>query len=573
MRARLRFAFFACFAVLAAAPKAFIAADLGPKAADRPPLGDLLNRAAWYLDYFIDQFENVVAEESYVQDASTLLPSYSPVSGRGGNILAGPSAAELSRARHRDLRSDFLLVKSPDTLALVAFRDVITVDGISVRDRQQRLAKLFLEAPADSMTQAQRIGDEGARYNLGNMRSTLGNPVLGLGVLQFSYQPRFKFSLGKEDRSVAPGVWIVDYQETASPAMIRGEADRDLFAHGRVWIDSTNGSVLKTELLVEQPTVRAQIVTTFRIDQRFMIAVPSEMREQYSFNSGSRITTVATYGRFRRFDVTADETVRVPIRLVTDEISGMNFMELPPGRFTMGSAASETGRNDDEALHDVTITRPFYLAQFEVTQQEWRAVMGTSPSTFKECGPKCPVESVTYEEVQQFIEKLNAKRPQDKTAGPSLRYRLPTEAEWEYACRAGTTGPFSTGENLTATQANFNGRYPYPSSTAASGGQGPADKNDYRQKPAPVGSFQLNPWGLADMHGNVWEWTSDWYAPYRESSADGIDPHGPSSGQKRVIRGGSWYFDANSARCGLRYTHAPNDKGFSLGFRLAADGR
>ena len=550
-----RLTFLALCAAAVAAPVQEIAAA---KSADRPALDDLLNRAAWYLDYFIDQFENVVAEESYVQDASTLLPSYSPIGGRGGSILPGPSAAELGRARHRDLRSDFLLVKSPDTLALVAFRDVITVDGVAVRDRQQRLAKLFLEAPADSMTQAQRIGDEGARYNLGNMRSTLGNPVLGLGVLQFSYQSRFKFSLGKEDRGVGPGVWIVEYQETASPAMIRGEANRDLFAHGRVWIDSINGSVLKTEILVEQPTVRAQIVTTFRIDERFTIAVPSEMREQYSFNSGSKITTVASYGRFRRFDVTADESVRMPMRLLTDAVSGMSFLELLPGRFTMGSATSEAGRNQDETLHDVTISKPFYIGQFEVTQQDWRAVMGTSPSTFKDCGARCPVESVTFEEVQQFVEKLNGRRP---AGGPSLRYRLPTEAEWEYACRAGTTGPFSTGENITTAQANYNGKFPYNAAAAS----------DYKQKPTPVGSFPLNPWGLADMHGNVWEWTADWYATYRDSSVDGIDPHGPPSGDKRVIRGGSWYFDANSSRCGLRYTHAPKDKGFSLGFRLAAD--
>ena len=558
MRTSARAALVALCVVLTLGVQTFGGASPAAVSGERPALDDLLNRAAWYLDYFIDQFENVVAEETYVQDASTMLPSYSPVSGgRGGAILSGPSAAELSRARHRDLRSDFLLVKSPDTLALVPFRDVITVDGITVRDRQQRLAKLFLEAPADSMIQAQRIGDEGARYNLGNMRSTLGNPVLGLGVLQFSYQSRFKFSLGKEDRSVGPGVWIVEYRETHSPAMIRGEADRDLFAHGRLWIDAANGSIMRTEVLVEQPTVRAQIVTTFRIDDRFVIAVPSEMREQYSFNSGSKITTVATYGRFRRFDVSADENVRVPMRLVTDGVSGMTFVELPAGRFTMGSAASEYGRNDDELLHDVTITRPFYLGQFEVTQQQWKALMGTSPSTFKDCGPKCPVESVTFEEVHQFMDRLNARRP---TTGPSLLYRLPTEAEWEYACRAGTTGPFSTGETLSTAQANYNGNFPY----------GDAPRGEYRQKPTAVGSFPLNPWGLGDMHGNVWEWTADWYAPYRDSSAEALDPHGPASGDKRVIRGGSWYFDANSARCGLRYTHAPKDKGFSLGFRVAA---
>ena len=546
----------ACIAV-AAVPLS----GVGPDPLARPALDDLLNRTAWYLDYFIDQFENVVAEESYVQDASTLLPSYTPLPGRGGS-LPMTSAADMSRTRHRDLRSDFLLVKSPDTSALVAFRDVLEVDGIAVRDRQRRLSDLFLNASPDAMRQAHRIGDEGARYNLGNMRSTLGNPVLALGVVQLSYQPRFKFSLGKEDKSVGSGVWTIDYQETASPAMIRGEAGRDLFAHGRLWVEATTGRVLKTELRVEQPAVRALITTTFRMDDRFAIAVPSEMREQYSLASGNTIHTIAAYGRFRRFDVSATEDVRMPTRTVDDPVSGMTFVEIPAGRFTMGSAASETGRNDDETLHDVTISKPFLLARYEATQQDWRAIVGTAPSTFTGCGARCPVESVTFADVQQFLQKLTDR---GKTAAssdqPALRYRLPTEAEWEYACRAGTTGPFSTGEGLTTSQANFNGKFPY----------GAAPPGEYRQKPVPVGSLGLNPWGLADMHGNVWEWTADWYAPYAESSSENIDPHGPPSGEKRVIRGGSWYFDANSARCGLRYTHAPKDKGFSLGFRVAAD--
>src|SRR5262249_47185146 len=157
-------------------------------------LDQLLERAAWYLDYFIDQFENVVAEETYVQDSNFLLPSFSPTVGRGGGVTTlGPSAADQARARHRDLRSDFLLVKSPDTQALAPFRDVIEVDGIAVRDRQERLARLFLDTKGDFLAQAERIANEGVRYNLGNMRSTIGNPILALGVVQLAYQPRFKF--------------------------------------------------------------------------------------------------------------------------------------------------------------------------------------------------------------------------------------------------------------------------------------------------------------------------------------------------------------------------------------------
>ena len=453
------------------------------------------------------------------------------------------------------LRSDFLLVKSPETEALVPFRDVIQVDGIMVRDREERLAKLFLTASSDTMLQAEHIREEGARYNLGNMRSTLGNPVLALGVLQQTYQPRFRFSLGKEDKSFGPGVAIVEYKEVGSPAMIRGEAGRDLPAHGRLWVDIATGRVLKTELQVEQPAIRAVITTTFQAEEKSGIAVPLEMREQYTFPNGNRVNTVAIYGRFRRFDVNANEDIRSPIATTTDAWTGMVFVELPPGRFTMGSASTETGRNDDESLHDVEITRPIFMGQHEVTQQEWRTVMGDSPSHFGTCGPRCPVENISYLDVQRFLDKLNAHTPH------SLRYRLPTEAEWEYACRARTTGPFYTGENLTTAQANYNGRQPY----------GPFPAGEFRQRTTPTGTFPLNPWGLADMHGNVWEWTSDWYAPYSEAAAANIDPHGPASGEKRVIRGGSWFFDANSARCALRYTHAPQDKGFSLGFRVAAD--
>ena len=204
------------------------------------------------------------------------------------------------------------------------------------------------------MTLATRIGDEGARYNLGNMRSTIGNPVLALGVLQASYQARFKFSIGKEDRTVGARR-VVDRLSgevvTGHGAWRSRHRSVRAWPHLDRWHERPRVEDAALGRTAGHPRANHDDVP---MDDRFTIAVPSEMREIYQFNSGSKITTVATYGRFRRFDVRADENIRLPIRTVTDFLGEM-FVELPAGRFTMGSAGSELGRNADETLHDVTI--------------------------------------------------------------------------------------------------------------------------------------------------------------------------------------------------------------------------
>jgi formylglycine-generating enzyme required for sulfatase activity len=185
-----------------------------------------------------------------------------------------------------------------------------------------------------------------------------------------------------------------------------------------------------------------------------------------------------------------------------------------------------------------------------VTQAQWRAVMGNNPSRFKE--DRRPVESVSWEDATTFCRKAS------ELTGRKLR--LPTEAEWEYACRAGTTTEFNTGEIISADdQANYNGNYPY----------GNDGKGVYREETVEVGSFPGNAWGLHDMHGNVWEWCSDWYGQYDISNI--IDPYGVANGSHRVLRGGSWRGIAWFCRSAYRISCDPGGRGDDIGFRVVLD--
>jgi formylglycine-generating enzyme required for sulfatase activity len=235
-----------------------------------------------------------------------------------------------------------------------------------------------------------------------------------------------------------------------------------------------------------------------------------------------------------------------------EPVTGIRFVRIEPGQFVMGSPANEPGHRPDETQHRVTLTRAFLISTTEVTQEQWMRIMGTNPSHFKR-DTTAPVEQVTWNDVHEFLRRLNAR-------GHGT-YRLPTEAEWEYACRAGSTRAYAFGEQLSSSQANYDARYPLP-------GQ---KRGVYRGRTTRVGTFKPNAWGLYDMHGNVWEWCEDDYCPYPSSATDppaATDPLARCTSGLKVIRGGSWYFNADSARSALRYTHAPDLKGFSIGFRV-----
>ena len=216
----------------------------------------------------------------------------------------------------------------------------------------------------------------------------------------------------------------------------------------------------------------------------------------------------------------------------------LEMVLIPAGKFKMGSPASEKERSDNEKQHEVTLTKLFYIGKHEVTQEQWESVMGKNPSTTK--GAKLPVTNVSWEDCQEFIKKLNKK-----TDGG---YRLPTESEWEYACRAGTSTAYSFGDKITPKEANYSG-----------------SKID---KPVAVGSYKPNAFGLYDLHGNVWEWCEDWYADYTAEAV--TDPKGPAKGEYRVLRGGSFYYGVSFARSSLRDFGTPTYRDYYFaGFRLA----
>jgi len=226
---------------------------------------------------------------------------------------------------------------------------------------------------------------------------------------------------------------------------------------------------------------------------------------------------------------------------------GMKFVWIPPGDFMMGSPQDEKKRAVNETQHKVTLTKGFYLGVHLVTQEQWQAVMGNNPSSFKD-DKNLPVETVSWLDCQEFIKKLREK---DKK-----RYRLPSEAEWEFACRAGTTTPFHFGETISSDQANYNGTNVY----------GIGKIGVAREKTTSVGSFSANGFGLHDMHGNLFQFCEDFYGVYPQ--ADVTDPQGAKKGNSRVARGGSWSSHPAFCRSAFRYANSIGYRDRHFGLRV-----
>ena len=219
----------------------------------------------------------------------------------------------------------------------------------------------------------------------------------------------------------------------------------------------------------------------------------------------------------------------------------LEMVLIPAGKFMMGSPVSEKDRYKHETQHEVTLTKPFYMGKYEVTQEQWELVMGNNPSS-KTKGAKLPVTDVSWNDCQDFIKKLNAS-----TKGG---YRLPYEGEWEYTCRAGTTTAYSVGDSITKNDAKYG-----------------TDKGTPADRIVAVGNYKPNGFGLYDMHGNVWEWCEDWMADYPAGAV--TDPKGPATGERHVLRGGSFLDYDSEARSSCRFNGAPTGRGYTGGFRLA----
>jgi formylglycine-generating enzyme required for sulfatase activity len=268
----------------------------------------------------------------------------------------------------------------------------------------------------------------------------------------------------------------------------------------------------------------------------------------YTVQDGGGNTATAT----RTVTVVGNRTVDLNATVA------MDMIWCPPGTFTMGSPTTEAGRQSDrEDEHNVSLTKGFYLGKYEVTQAQYMAVIGTNPSEFNATGNgNRPVEKVNWTEAVAFCTQLTTQEQAAGRLPAGWAYVLPTESQWEYACRAGTTTAYSWGATIISSNANYNWD------------GGGTTGNDFKQT-RDVGQYASNPWGFFDMHGNVWEWIADAYQATYPPGNPVVDPTNlGASGSHRVNRGGSWYSDGTSLRSARRNSSTPGDRGKSLGFRV-----
>ncbi|MEZ0328204.1 MAG: PEGA domain-containing protein [Dissulfuribacterales bacterium] len=307
----------------------------------------------------------------------------------------------------------------------------------------------------------------------------------------------------------------------------------------------------RPRLIIETEPREAQVF----LNDRYLANTPLQT-ELASGRYRIRVSKKGWRSAVEEFVVSAGETKRLDIRLKPlpspgtvekEPATGMEFVWVPEGCFTMGSPGSELKRDQDEGPTQEVCLNGFWMGRFEVTQGQWQKIMGSNPSSFKN-GPNFPVENVSWKDAKAFVERFSSLK-KEYVVG------LPTEAEWEYACRAGTTTAYGFGQSITSAQANIR-------KSGSSGFDGAT---------VAVGSFQPNQFGIYDMHGNVWEWCEDWYDPefYKTLKPKTMNPVAvQDKSSNKVLRGGSWLSDSQQARCANRHRAALDEKTDQIGFRV-----
>lgn len=260
----------------------------------------LLDRSSAYVEDLVAKFSRVVAEELYSQEF--LLAG---VEGSRGTFLGSPKVAET-----RKLKSDLLLVKPAGLDQWFVFRDVFEVDARAVRDRENRLAKLFLESrdTVSAIERGHEIATASAQFNIRPI-GTIDNPMLALGLLQRVYRPRLRFTLRGRDADAGPDAWILEYRETVRPTLMRGTDNKDVFARGRFWVDAGDGRILRSEVVFSALGTESSVTTSFERDERLGTSVPVRMQFKRG-TAKSEVRGLATYGRFRRFEVGTEEVIQ-----------------------------------------------------------------------------------------------------------------------------------------------------------------------------------------------------------------------------------------------------------------------
>lgn len=319
-------------------------------------------------------------------------------------------------------------------------------------------------------------------------------------------------------------------EQKVKPAVIAmGEAEKQELMSKVDALESEKASLAKAKSEIEAKLAETEKeLTIWREQEAMQLQAQAAKREKQRLSAEAR--RLAMEAKSRQVDLGGGVM--------------LELLRCPAGSFQMGSPEDEAGRNPDETRHTVTLTRPFWMGKFEVTQAQWTALMAKDLSAFK--GPDLPVDTVSWHEAMAFCQKLTERERLAGRLQLEYEYRLPTEAEWEYACRAGSAAAYA-GSGISDEMGWYDSN---------SGG-----------KPQPVGQKRANAWGLCDMHGNVWEWCNDWEKEYPAEPA--AEPRGPPTGSNRVIRGGSWFNPARNCRSATRNGNFPSYRMGIVGFRVA----